>query len=41
MRCSLELVLHANYLKVDNEEENDVKLTKEKVVILLLAIFYY
>lgn len=31
MRCDVDLILHANYLKVNNEEQIQINITKEKV----------
>lgn len=32
MRCDIELVLVANYIKVNNQEQTQINITKEKVV---------
>lgn len=31
MRCDVSLILHANSLKVNNDDQSQVNLTKEKV----------
>ena len=30
LRCDLDIILHANYLRVNNDEQNHIHITKEK-----------
>jgi DNA helicase MCM9 len=30
MRCDLEIIMHANYVKVNNDEQTQIHITKEK-----------
>ena len=33
MRCDIELVIHANFVKVNNDDNTHIHITKEKVGI--------
>ena len=33
MRCDVELIIHANYIKINNEQQSRITLTNEKVKI--------
>jgi hypothetical protein len=42
LRCSIEIIIHANYVKVNNEEQAHIQITKEKVnLIFFIYIIYY
>jgi DNA helicase MCM9 len=35
-RCELELVIHANFIKVNNDEQQQIHITKEQVMFIYL-----
>ena len=39
MRCDLEIVLHANYIKVNNDEHSQIHITKEIVNLIQWSFF--